>query len=96
MSPGRVISWAAKASDDLDGIVEYIAKDNEEAAQEFYEQIMEAVDKLAASPIGRRGELPGAYERVLTRYPSYMIIYTLAEHAINIIRIFHTSQQKKL
>ncbi len=95
MSSGRTVVWTGRASDDLDDIVEFIAMDNELAATEFYEYVMDTVNNTAHRPLGRRGEVAGTYERVLTRYPSYLLIYTLDDYSLNIIRVFHTSQKNK-
>ncbi len=71
MNLGRTVIWAERASDDLTDIVEFIAMNNEFAAMEFYEYVMDIVNSTAQRPLGRRGELAGTYERVLTRYPSW-------------------------
>lgn len=96
MTSGRIAAWSKRASDDLDGIVEFIAEDNEIAANEFYEYVIDTVNDTAHRPLGRQGEVPGTYERVLTHYPSYLIIYTLDGPTLNVIRIFHTSQKSKI
>lgn len=96
MISGRIVAWSKRASDDLDGIVEFIAEDNEIAANEFYKYVIDIVNDTAHRPIGRRGEVPDTYERVLTRYSSYLIIYTWDDSTLNVIRIFHTSQKNKI
>lgn len=91
----RQVEWTRRASDDLDNIVAYIAQDNETAAWDFHEYIQQTVSQLGVSPIGRPGEIPGTIERVLPRYPSYIVIYEKNEWMICIMRIFHTAQKHK-
>jgi plasmid stabilization system protein ParE len=65
MKKQRGIRWAEKAADDLNGIADYIAKDNVKAARDFVKYVHEAVIDLSISPIGRQGERPGTAEKVL-------------------------------
>ncbi len=92
----RQVEWTERALEDLDDIVTYIAQDNETAAWDFHDYIQQAAHHLGVSPIGRPGEVPGTIERVLPRYPSYIIIYEKNDWMITIMRIFHTAQKHKV
>lgn len=91
----RKVEWTERAVWDLDDIVAYIAEDNEKAAWDVYEHIKLAAAHLGTSPIGRPGEVPGTFERVLPRYPSYIIVYEKSDWQISIMRIFHAAQKNK-
>jgi plasmid stabilization system protein ParE len=95
MKKPRRIKWATKAKYDLKAIAAYIAKDNVEAAIDFTFYVKQIIADLAVSPIGRKGELVGTTERVLTRYPSYIIIYKYDDSHLYVARVFHTAQSRK-
>lgn len=96
MKNPRTVKWTRKAEDDLDGIAAYIARDNGEAADAFVDYVAKIVDDLTVSPIGRHGQLDGTRERVLSRYPTYLIIFKHDDSHLNILRVFHTAQGSKV
>lgn len=96
MKKPRRLKWAAKAKHDLKAIAAYIAKDNGQAAIDFTLYIKQVINDLTVSPIGRQGEIEGTVERVLSRYPSYIIIYKYDDVMLHVIRIFHTAQGNKI
>ncbi len=95
MKKPRRIQWATRAKLDLNAIAGYIVRDNSQAAIDFTLYVHQIVANLAINPIGRPGELEGTVERVLSRYPSYLIIYKHDEALLRVVRVFHTAQGRK-
>lgn len=95
MTEPRRLKWSRKAISDLKEIVNYIARDNCDAADIFADYVETIANDLAVSPIGRPGELAGTTERVLSRYPAYLLIFKYDDSHLNILRVFHTSQASK-
>lgn len=91
----RSVHWSERARSDLREAIRYIAVRNKTAASDFNRYVRETADKLGLMPICRPGELAGTFERVLPRYPSYLIMYTLEETGLYIVRFFHTAQLSK-
>jgi len=51
--------------------------------------ILKAANGLAQFPlIGRQGVVPGARERIVTRYP-----YRVVDDVVEVLRIIHTARQ---
>lgn len=94
MTRTRKIEWAGTAKSDLKDIVAYIKKNNRQAARELTLYVNDIVAEMATAtrPIGRPGEAPGTFERVLTRYKSYLLIFKFDDSTLYIIRLFHTAQ----
>lgn len=87
------VKWLRTANRNLDDAMEYISRENPCAAQELYCYIRSYVAKLAHHPeMGRPGRVLGTRELVIERYP-YVIPYRVCNDEVQIIRVFHTSQQ---
>lgn len=79
------------AAHDLDGIVDYIATDNPDAAENVYRSIVAAARRLIDFPaLGRSGWLPGTRELVIPDFP-YIIVYQVdAVHdTVTVLAVFH-------
>lgn len=73
--------------------MEYIAKDDPDAAVEMYKYIRNRVDNLVKQPgQGRVGRVYGTRELVIEKYP-YLVPYSVINNEIVILRVFHTSQK---
>ena len=73
--------------------MEYIAREDPDAAREVYAYIRVRVADLAKHPeSGRPGRVFGTRELVIEKYP-YIVPYRVREKEIQIIRVFHTSQR---
>ncbi|MBY9007832.1 MAG: type II toxin-antitoxin system RelE/ParE family toxin [Candidatus Lokiarchaeota archaeon] len=87
------IEWSPVAQNDLNEVIDYIAKDSLEYALTFYEQVREKVQNLIQFPkIGRKiPELddPAIRELILR---NYRIIYRIHKSNIEIVRIIHGSR----
>ncbi|MGH8803067.1 MAG: type II toxin-antitoxin system RelE/ParE family toxin, partial [Casimicrobiaceae bacterium] len=85
------------AADDLDAIIDYIARDNPRRAEAFGQELQEKTMALAHhARLGRAGRpgLPiGVRELVVHR--NYIVLYRVrqAERVIEILRVKHASQQ---
>lgn len=85
----RRLKWTKRAWDELREIAAYIARENPPAAVAFKEYVKKITTDLTISPIGRRSVLPDTMERVLTRYPNYIVIFQYDASTVTILRVFH-------
>ena len=87
------IEWSSTAQNDLNDIIDYIAKDSVEYALSFYEQIREKTENLTKFPkIGRivpELDDPNIRELILR---NYRLIYRILEENVQIVRLFHGSR----
>lgn len=85
------IKWLAKALEDLDQAVDYVAKDNPKAATRIAEVIASSVKKLPHfQHLGHPGCVEDTRELSLTSAkPPFIIIYRIKEPDIDILRILH-------
>ena len=87
----RVV-WSEPAEEDLGAIVEYIARDNLQAALDMDSLLRDAADGLAMfAATGKPGRIPGTRELVAHR--NYILVYVVAPDAVQIVTVLHTSQQ---
>ena len=91
--PGVDIVWEPEAETDLDSILEYIAKDNIEAAIFVTNEIYQQVSMMLApvSRRGKRGRVAGTMELVILR-TSYIAVYVKKGSLLRIIKILHGSE----
>lgn len=88
----RKLVWAQCALFDRDAIFDHIEAENPTAAIHVDEQIGLAVRRLVDFPeSGRPGRVAGTRELVIMR-TSYIVAYTVTDHAIRILRILHGAQ----
>ena len=85
------------AARDLDDILEWISKDNPQAAAILVRRILKRIDRLAVSGlphVGRPGLREGTRELV---EPPYIIVYIVDEPAdeITVLAIFHSARNRK-
>ncbi|RMC62535.1 type II toxin-antitoxin system RelE/ParE family toxin [Sinorhizobium meliloti] len=77
---------------DLDRIVDHIAKDNPSAALDMWDEIEHQVERLRDFPrSGRTGRMPETRELVVTGTP-YIVIYMVGDE-VDLIRVLHGAQQ---
>ncbi|MCF6178205.1 MAG: type II toxin-antitoxin system RelE/ParE family toxin [Geopsychrobacter sp.] len=75
----------------LEDAVEYIAKDNQTAAQKVARKIWDSANLLAAQPaLGRPGRVSGTRELVINGLP-FVLPYSHQSGVIYILRVIHTS-----
>lgn len=78
---------------DLDRIVDHIAKDNPPAALKMWDEIESQVERLRDFPrSGRTGRMPETNELVVTGTP-FIIIYMIGNDEIDLVRVLHGAQK---
>ena len=91
---GMKLRWLSAALVQLDRVYEYIAQENPEAARHVFVRIRKATERLKRFPqSGRAGHLQGTREIVVTGLP-YVVVYRITGDTVEILRVFHTSQER--
>jgi toxin ParE1/3/4 len=89
----RQIRWSAPAADDLERICERIERDNPDAARHVAQTIFSACERLKDFPyIGRASSRVAGRRELLFLPLPYIVVYRVAEDAVEISRIFHGAQ----
>src|SRR5579859_6030907 len=88
-----------RAIDDLDEIWNYISQDSPAAADRVENAIFEAFSSLARHPMlgSKRSEISHFPVRfwVVSRYPSYVVVYRPEEKPLRIIAVLHAKRNLK-
>jgi len=85
--------WLPRAIADRDAQLDFIAKDNPQAALEHGDRIAQYTRWLIEHPgIGRSGRKSGTRELVVNRTP-FIIVYRIKGDNIELIRLLHGAQQ---
>ncbi len=86
------VVWSANAHHDVEGIADYISRDNPAAADRLTDLIFEAAAGLGVhSRQYRPGREAGTREMVVL--PSYVMVYRIDLDSIRILRVLHASRQ---
>ncbi len=84
------IRWTLQASQDLDSIAEFIAKDSPQYARLFIVDVLQAVDRVGEFPkVGRvvpERDDPNVREVILG---NYRIVYRLQKECVELLTIYH-------
>jgi toxin ParE1/3/4 len=86
-----------RALADLEGVYDWIAKDNPSAAKAVVERMFASIEHLAAHPyMGHAGRDEGTREWVVPRLP-YIVVYEVDEtaQAIVVVAVVHGAQDRK-
>ena len=88
------VRWTRSASDDLDGIVRWIAADRPGAAARVADGIASLAAALPDHPRrGRAGRVPGTREAAIAGLP-YLLVYEADEDgAVTILRVLHGARR---
>lgn len=89
------VKWLKQALQNLDDEAEYIAKDDQAAAQLVVQRIFDAVNLLANNPaMGHAGRIHGTRELTVPN-TRYIIPYRVRPrlNQIEILRVFHSSRR---
>ena len=87
-----VLSWRKTARADLMAIVEYIADDNPDAAQELKDEIEAKASELPRHPqMYKSGRVSGTREMVVRA--NYIVVYAEDAATVSILRVLHAAQQ---
>ncbi|MCZ6803309.1 MAG: type II toxin-antitoxin system RelE/ParE family toxin [Proteobacteria bacterium] len=80
------------ALDDMDATIDYIARENPQAAERVAKQIWTSGESIGDNPrIGRPGRLPDSREWVVSHTP-YVLAYRIKSNQIEIMRVLHGRQ----
>jgi toxin ParE1/3/4 len=84
------VRWSLTASQDLQELEDFIARDSVLHAVEFIDRIVEATDHLTKSPIiGREVPEFGRPDVRELLFRAYRIVYFLKDDAVTILRVVH-------
>ena len=87
------IVWLKTALKNLDELGAYIAQDNPIAASQMVNLITSQVKQFSTQPaMGRPGRVLGTRELVISN-THYLVPYRIKNNTVEILRVFHTSQQ---
>jgi toxin ParE1/3/4 len=87
------VNFTPQAQDDLRAIKEWIAADDERAAERVISRIRQTVMMFGQfSKLGHEGAVPGTREFKVTGLP-YLIVYQIApEDEIDIVTVIHSKR----
>ncbi|MDP9104204.1 MAG: type II toxin-antitoxin system RelE/ParE family toxin [Pseudomonadota bacterium] len=89
----RRLIFSARARQDLLSIREQIARDRPVAAVRMIERLAGACERLTDFPdVGRAGLVSGTRELVTVQ--PYIVVYTVSEHAVEILHVAHAAQDR--
>ena len=93
------VHWTDPAQTDLYGIIEYLARDNPDAADRVELRIIAAIEGLTEHPRrGRPGRVAGTREFVVPGLP-YIVVYTIAkarpaaDPEVAVLRVVHGARR---
>lgn len=85
--------WTARAARQLDGVGEYVAKDNPKAATRLLKSIRQSANMLKQNPfMGRRTEFDDVRELVV--HPNYLLSYRVSSDVVEILQVWHVAQNR--
>lgn len=83
--------WRARALEDLEAIISYIAERNAPAAERLQSMIEGCAERLPDHPfLYRPGRVEGTREAVV--HPNYILVYRVGAETIEIVNIVHARQ----
>jgi toxin ParE1/3/4 len=85
------IRWTTDAANQLEAVVQYIQKENPEAARKTAEAILDRIANLEVFPrLGRLSEdVAGTRE---LHCPPYVVVYRLKDDVAEVLYIWHGAQ----
>jgi toxin ParE1/3/4 len=87
------VVWTAPALRELEGIGDYIARDNPRASVRVVTRVFDLVDTLADDPeIGRSGRIAGTRELIVTDTP-FIVPYRIRDDRIEVLSVFHGARR---
>ena len=93
MATPLTLHWTPIAIGHLRATYEYVAQDNEKAADSVIERILSAAEMLSQYPqLGRAGRAPNTRELVIAGTP-FVVVYSLKRTQVRILAVFHTARR---
>jgi toxin ParE1/3/4 len=87
------LRWTQEAAADLERIADYLFEHTSGHAERLVRALFEAPATLLTFPNrGRLGKKEGTRELVMSPLP-YVVVYTVREDVVYIVRILHGAQQ---
>jgi toxin ParE1/3/4 len=87
------IVWTTSARQDINGIWDFLAQQEPDAAELVESKILKAVEGLVQFPgRGKPGRVRGSRELVVKGLP-YVVVYLVVESEIVILRVLHAKQK---
>ena len=86
------LEWKPMSLSDREQIMEYISKDNPQAAIALDNQFEAIAEQACERPVLYRvGRVAGTHEAVVR--PHYVLIYQVAGDTLSVLRVLHTALQ---
>jgi toxin ParE1/3/4 len=87
------VMWLRRAERSLEGLADFIARDNPRAAFEMVMRLREAAAALARAPeMGRPGRVKGTRELVVPGTP-YILPYRVTRDSIHILHVLRGARR---
>lgn len=87
------VRWSPAAAEDFARIVQYIHRDNPDAAERIARNIHESADALKLFPNrGRLGRIEGTRELPLPPLP-FILVYRVKADVVEIVNVVHGAQK---
>jgi len=87
------VRWTEPALSDIERIYAWIEPHGEQSAIRIVTRLRDRAESLASLPQqGRAGRIKGTRELVVAG-TDYLILYQLAEDAVEVLRVVHTRQK---
>lgn len=88
------VNFTPQAQDDLTAIRDWIAADNEQAADRVIVRIVQTAMMFGQFPmLGRKGQIEGTREFSVVGLP-YLIVYRIAsESEVDVLTVIHTRRR---
>jgi toxin ParE1/3/4 len=88
------IRWTQAAADDFESIANYLTEHHPTYIHSTILEIHQRIQSLLSfSSRGRPGRIEGTRELVIPRLP-YIVVYRIAVDDVEILHIYHGSQQR--
>lgn len=86
------LEWRKQASDDLAALVDYIADDNPEAAQELKDEIEFKVAQLSEHPKLYKPSMRVKGLREMVVRSNYIVLYRETVRRVEVVNVLHARQ----
>lgn len=85
------IAWKKKATENFDKIINYVADENEAAAEKLADTFLEKIEGLREFPnLYKKGRVIGTHEM---NVGNYIVVYSVAGNVTTIESVLHGAQQ---
>ncbi|WP_375452739.1 type II toxin-antitoxin system RelE/ParE family toxin [uncultured Devosia sp.] len=86
------VQWTDEAVKDLAELLDYIAFDNQGAAERLNRQLDQSIRVACEFPSGfKPGRIAGTRE--IVAHPNYIVVYRVSEERIEIVSVLHARRE---